>query len=61
MGVFVELFVIVVVDVVLGVQIEKLTIVVLFRGETRLELMVKCLETPARPASGEARADLVRW
>lgn len=56
---FVELFVIAVVDVVLGVEIEKLTILVLFRGETRLELIVKCLETPANPARGEASAVLV--
>ena len=54
---FVELFVAVVV-VVLGVEIDKLTIVVLLRGETRVELVTKCFETPLK-LRGDASAVLV--
>ena len=54
---FVELFVAVVV-VVLGVEIDKLTIVVLLRGETRVELVTKFFETPLK-LRGEASAVLV--
>ena len=44
--------------VVLGVEIDKLTIVVLFRGETRVELVTKCFETPLK-LRGDASAVLV--
>ena len=54
---FVELFVAVVV-VVLGVEIDKLTIVVLLRGETRVEQGIKCFETPLK-LRGDASAVLV--